>query len=81
VDKQKISCTIKALDLVIDRCENTVRHTGHTLLCWLSSPKLYIYRETPFCLVAEKSSETRYRVLKNRFLAFVIQLYRIMNAL
>ncbi|KAH7150656.1 hypothetical protein DER46DRAFT_628633 [Fusarium sp. MPI-SDFR-AT-0072] len=61
VDEQKISCTMKALDLVIDRCENTVRYTGRTLLYWLSSPKLYIYRETPFCLIAEKSSETQYK--------------------
>ncbi|EXM12652.1 hypothetical protein FOTG_18858 [Fusarium oxysporum f. sp. vasinfectum 25433] len=81
VDEQKISCTMKALDLVIDRCENTVRHTGRTLLCWLSSPKLHVYRETPFCLVAEKSSETRYRVLEKRFLAFVIRLHRMTNAL
>jgi hypothetical protein len=58
VDEQKISCIMKALDLVIDRCENTVRYTGRTLLCWLSSLKLYVYRETLFCLVAEKSSET-----------------------
>ncbi|KAJ9413909.1 hypothetical protein QL093DRAFT_2594845 [Fusarium oxysporum] len=81
VDEQKISCTMRALDLVIDRCENTVRHTGRTLLCWLSSPKLHVYRENPFCLVAEKSSETRYRVLQKRFLAFVIRLHRMSNAL
>ncbi|GKU11382.1 unnamed protein product [Fusarium langsethiae] len=72
---------MRALDLVIDRCENTVRHTGRTLLCWLSSPKLHVYRENPFCLVAEKSSETRYRVLQKRFLAFVIRLHRMSNAL
>ncbi|EGU84550.1 hypothetical protein FOXB_04933 [Fusarium oxysporum f. sp. conglutinans Fo5176] len=81
VDEQKISCTMRALDLVIDRCENTVRYTSRTLLCWLSSPKLHIYRETPFCLVAEKSSEIRYRVLQKRFLAFVIRLHRMSNAL
>ncbi|KAH7187774.1 hypothetical protein DER44DRAFT_680215, partial [Fusarium oxysporum] len=63
VDEQKISCIMKALDLVIDRCENTVRYTGRTLLCWLLSLKLHVYCETPFCFMAEKSSETRYRVL------------------
>ncbi|KAH7169495.1 hypothetical protein DER46DRAFT_624680 [Fusarium sp. MPI-SDFR-AT-0072] len=61
VDEQKISCTMRALDLVIDRCENIVHYTGRTLLCWLLSPKLHIYRETPFYLVAEKSSETQYK--------------------
>ncbi|KAJ0133136.1 Uncharacterized protein HZ326_23784 [Fusarium oxysporum f. sp. albedinis] len=67
VDEQKLSWAMRALNLVIDRCENTVRYTSRTLLCWLSSPKLHIYPETPFCLVAEKSSETRYRVLQKRF--------------
>ncbi|KAF4946561.1 hypothetical protein FGADI_11075 [Fusarium gaditjirri] len=77
----KISCTMKALDLVIDRCENTVRYTSRTLLCWLSSPKLHIYCESPFCLMAEKSSETRYRVLQKRVFAFVIRLHRMSNGL
>jgi hypothetical protein len=72
---------MRVLDLVIDRCENTVRYTGRTLLCWLSSPKLHIYRETPFCLMAKKSSETRYRVLQKRFIAFVIHLHTMSNAL
>ncbi|KAJ9419856.1 hypothetical protein QL093DRAFT_2639624 [Fusarium oxysporum] len=81
MDEQKLSCTMRALDLVIDRCENTARYTSRTLLCWLSSPKLHVYRENPFCLVAEKSSETRYRVLQKRFLAFVIRLHRISNVL
>ncbi|KAI8415992.1 hypothetical protein FOFC_02300 [Fusarium oxysporum] len=81
VDEQKLSCTMRALDLVIDRCENTARYTSRTLLCWLSSPKLHVYRENPFSLVAEKSSETRYRVLQKRFLAFVIRLHRMSNAL
>lgn len=81
MDEQKIPCTMRVLDLVIDRCENTVRHTDRTLLCWLSSLKLHVYRENPFCLVADKSSETRYRVLQKRSLAFVIRLYRMSNAL
>ena len=36
-DEQKASCNMGALHLVIDRCENTVRHTGHIILCWLLS--------------------------------------------
>ncbi|KNB04586.1 hypothetical protein FOXG_06642 [Fusarium oxysporum f. sp. lycopersici 4287] len=81
VDEQKLSCTVRALDLVIDRCENTVRYTSRTLLCWLLSLKLHVYREAPFRLVAEKSSETKYRVLEKRFLTFVIRLHRMSNAL
>ncbi|KAJ9413279.1 hypothetical protein QL093DRAFT_2512358 [Fusarium oxysporum] len=66
VDEQKLSCTTRALDLVIERCESTVRDTSRTLLCWLSIPKVHVYREAAFCLVVKKSSETGYRVLKKR---------------
>ncbi|KAH7147123.1 hypothetical protein B0J13DRAFT_584460 [Dactylonectria estremocensis] len=60
-DEQKISCIMGALDLVIDRCENTVRHTSRTILCWLLSARLQYFHDRPFSLVAEKNSEKRYR--------------------
>jgi hypothetical protein len=40
VHEQKLSCATRALDLVTDRRESTVRDTSRTLLCWLSIPKL-----------------------------------------
>jgi hypothetical protein len=30
---------IRLTDHVLDRCEDTMRHTGHTILCWLRSTK------------------------------------------
>ncbi|KAH7142264.1 hypothetical protein DER46DRAFT_640284 [Fusarium sp. MPI-SDFR-AT-0072] len=76
-DEQKISCIMRALDLVIDRCEETVRCTSHNLLCWLLSSRLQSRREIAFNLVAERSSEIRYRRTQKQFLAFILRMYRM----
>ncbi|EXK75881.1 hypothetical protein FOQG_19357 [Fusarium oxysporum f. sp. raphani 54005] len=78
-DEQKLSCILGAFESVIDRCENTVRCTSHNLLCWLLSSRLESRRENPFNLVAERSSEVRYRRIQKQFLAFVIRIYRMSN--
>ncbi|KAH7199165.1 hypothetical protein BKA60DRAFT_411898, partial [Fusarium oxysporum] len=76
-DEQKISCMMGAFDSVIDRCEDTVRYTSRNLLCWLLSSRLQSRRELPFSLVAEKSSELRYRRVQKQFLAFACRIYRM----
>ncbi|EXM15419.1 hypothetical protein FOTG_16213 [Fusarium oxysporum f. sp. vasinfectum 25433] len=76
-DEQKIACIMSALDLVIDRCEDTVRCTSQNLLCWLLSSRLQSCREVAFNLVAEKSSEIRYRRTQKQFLAFILRMYRM----
>jgi hypothetical protein len=76
-DEQKIACIMSALDLVIDRCEDTVRCTSQNLLCWLLSSRLQSRREVAFNLVAEKSSEIRYRRTQKQFLAFILRMYRM----
>ncbi|KAH7199034.1 uncharacterized protein B0J16DRAFT_360609 [Fusarium flagelliforme] len=76
-DEQKISCIMRALDSVIDRCEDTVRYTSHNLRCWLLSSRLQSRREIAFNLVAEKSSEIKYRRTQKQLLAFVLRLYRM----
>ncbi|EXM15585.1 hypothetical protein FOTG_16071 [Fusarium oxysporum f. sp. vasinfectum 25433] len=76
-DEQKISCIMRALDLVIDRCEETVRCTSHNILCWLLSSRLQSRREIAFNLVAERSSEIRYRRTQKPFLAFILRIYRM----
>ncbi|PNP51912.1 hypothetical protein FNYG_15872 [Fusarium nygamai] len=68
---------MKALDSVINRCEDTVRATSHDLLCWLLSSRLQSRRELSFKLVVERSSETRYRRTQKQFLAFVLRIYRM----
>ncbi|EXK25629.1 hypothetical protein FOMG_17728 [Fusarium oxysporum f. sp. melonis 26406] len=68
---------MRALDLVIDRCEDTVRGTSHNLLCWLLSSRLQSRREFAFNFVVERNSEIRYRRTQKQFLAFVLRMYRM----
>ncbi|KAH7169830.1 uncharacterized protein B0J16DRAFT_351622 [Fusarium flagelliforme] len=78
-DKQRISCITRALDFVIDRCEDTVRCTSHNLCCWLLSSRLQSRQEIAFNLVAESSSEIRYRRTQKQFLTLVLQVYRMLD--
>ncbi|KAH7231630.1 uncharacterized protein BKA55DRAFT_524254, partial [Fusarium redolens] len=71
--EQKISCILGALDIVVDRCENTIRRTSRFLLCWLNSTRLQYFHERPFSLVAEKSTERKYRNVQKRLLAFAFR--------
>ncbi|RFN54792.1 hypothetical protein FIE12Z_930 [Fusarium flagelliforme] len=70
---------MKALDSVMNRCEDTVRATSHNLLCWLLSSRLQSRRELAFKLVVERSSEIRYRRTQKQFLAFVLRIYRMLD--
>ncbi|EXK26248.1 hypothetical protein FOMG_17150 [Fusarium oxysporum f. sp. melonis 26406] len=76
-DERKVTFIMKALDSVINRCEDTVRATSHHLLCWLLSSSLQSRRELAFKLVVERSSEIRYRRTQKQFLAFVLRIYRM----
>ncbi|KAH7205208.1 hypothetical protein BKA60DRAFT_545465 [Fusarium oxysporum] len=76
-DERKVSFIMKALDSVINRCEDMIRATSHNLLCWLLSSRLQSRREFGFKLVAERSSEIRYRRTQRQFLAFVLRIYRM----
>jgi hypothetical protein len=69
-----------ASDLVINRCQNTVRHTSCLVLCWLLSAKPQSYHDRPFSLVAEEASERKYRILEQRLVAFVLRTYRMSTA-
>ncbi|EWZ78605.1 hypothetical protein FOWG_17175 [Fusarium oxysporum f. sp. lycopersici MN25] len=71
--EQKISCILDALDIVLDRCEDTISRTSRFLLCWLNSTKYQHFYEKPFSLVAEKSTEKKYRNVQKRLLAFAFR--------
>ncbi|KAF5259757.1 hypothetical protein FOXYS1_9615 [Fusarium oxysporum] len=73
-DERKVSFIMKALDYVINSCEDTVRATSHNLLCWLLSSRLQSRREFGFKLVVERSSEIRYRRTQKHSLAFVLSI-------
>ncbi|KAH6689252.1 hypothetical protein BKA61DRAFT_717673 [Leptodontidium sp. MPI-SDFR-AT-0119] len=76
-DEAKIALLIVAVDHVLDRCEETMQHTGRTILCWLRSTKPQTCYPKPFTLVALKSSKKKYRQLLKRFFAFTFCAYRM----
>ena len=76
-DQATIALLTKAVDHILDRCEDTMLHTGRTLLCWLRSTKPQTCYPKPFALVALDSSKKKYRQLLKRFFAFVFRAFRI----
>lgn len=62
-DKDKVRCFLGAIDIMLDRCEETAQHTSRVLLCWLVSSKLQTYRPQPFPLAIEENTHRRYRTL------------------
>jgi hypothetical protein len=76
-DEAKIALLMVAVDHMLDRCEETMQHTGRTILCWLRSTKPQTCYPKPFTLVALKSSKKKYRQLLKRFFAFTFRAYRM----
>lgn len=76
-DEQKIACILQALDPVLDRCEHTATNTSRSLLTWLVSSTVNVCDMRHFKLVAEDSSQQRYRSCWKQFLAFVFRAFRL----
>jgi hypothetical protein len=76
-DEQRLEALMPLVDRMFDRCEETVRHTSRSLLCWLRSTKPQSCYPKPFTLVALDSSKKAYRRRWKRFLAFAFRLYRM----
>jgi hypothetical protein len=47
---------MRLTDHVLDRCEDTMRHTGHTILCWLRSTKHHQARHSAELVQGAKSN-------------------------
>ncbi|KAH7487602.1 hypothetical protein FOMA001_g5860 [Fusarium oxysporum f. sp. matthiolae] len=62
-DEMKINEILNAVDVVIDRCKETVHSTSRNLLCWLKSNHPNILYSKPFTLVKHASSTIKYRSL------------------
>ncbi|KAK5292262.1 hypothetical protein LTR16_001987 [Cryomyces antarcticus] len=76
-DEHKIDGLMPIIDRMLDRCEETVRHTSRVLLCWLRSTKPQSCYPKPFTLVALDVSKKKYRRLWKRFFALVFRAYRM----
>lgn len=72
-DEQKLACILKAVDLMLDRCENTVRHSSRIVRCWLLTSKSCAYHPKAFYVMTEPSTRYRYRMAWKQFISFIIR--------
>lgn len=78
-DEQKLSCLVDAVGRMLDRCEETVRHTSRSLLCWLRSFDNDRCVPRPFSLTARDPSRKRYWRLWKRCIVFVFRSCRLLE--
>ncbi|KAK1973801.1 hypothetical protein LZ30DRAFT_609813 [Colletotrichum cereale] len=69
-DKTQLRYIVLVVDGLLDRCEDTVRHTDVSMRCWLCSLEPYRLYKAPFKLVCRLSSTQKYRGLIKRLLCF-----------
>ncbi|WXC64752.1 hypothetical protein SNK03_010563 [Fusarium graminearum] len=74
-DEQKIAAILVAVDMVMDRCEQTARTISRNLLCWLRSVRPYGCYAKPFTFVSKAASRTKYIWLLKRFIAMVFHAF------
>ncbi|KFA55189.1 hypothetical protein S40293_09892, partial [Stachybotrys chartarum IBT 40293] len=74
-DEGKITGILQAIDAVLDRCEEIVRHTSRNILCWLKSTRPRSSYPKPFSLICHDSTTKKYRWVWKRALVFAIRLY------
>ncbi|KFZ16365.1 hypothetical protein V501_02264 [Pseudogymnoascus sp. VKM F-4519 (FW-2642)] len=75
-DEKKIRQLMMALDRALDRCEDTMRRTGHPILCWLNSGSRNRFYQKPFSYLGRAATRQRYRRLFQRIIPF---LFRALN--
>ncbi|KAE8550154.1 hypothetical protein EYB25_006375 [Talaromyces marneffei] len=66
-----------AVDSMLDRCEETMRHTGRPILCWLRTLQLSPCYPKPFIFLARSASTSRYRRIWKRFMVFLFRCFRL----
>ena len=65
-DEQKIWQLMAALDRALDRCEETMRRTGHPILCWVNSGSRTRFYPKPFGFLGRAATRQRYGRLFQR---------------
>lgn len=78
-DELKIRQLMAAFERALDRCEDTMRYTGHPILCWLSTSSRFDQR--PFTFLGRAATRQRYRRLFGRFIPFLFRAYNIAPAI
>ncbi|KAE8551310.1 hypothetical protein EYB25_005194 [Talaromyces marneffei] len=76
-DERVIWRIAHAVDSMLDRCEETMRHTGRPILCWLRTLQLSPCYPKPFVFLARSASTSRYRRIWKRFMVFLFRCFRL----
>ena len=76
-DEQRIWHLTKAVEAVLDRCEETMRRTGRPLLCWLITTRPSPCFPKPFKFLGRETTRKSYRRWLKGFLAFVFRAWRM----
>lgn len=76
-DEEQIYHLIAILDTVLDRCEDTMRHTGQPILAWVKSHLVAESSPQPLSFLGTQQSRSRYRRTWKQFIAFVLRAFRL----
>ena len=76
-DEKYIFYLFSAIDLVLDRCEETMQHTGHHIRTWLKSHYGEQPSRQPFGPLGTRQSRHRYRQTWKKFIVFVLRVFRL----
>ncbi|KAL6789470.1 hypothetical protein GGI42DRAFT_367014 [Trichoderma sp. SZMC 28013] len=79
-DEKNIEALLKLVDVMMDRCEETVKQTSRNILCWLKGTRLLSTYPKPFSLVRQPSSTKKYRLLFKKALLLVFRVYRMSSS-
>ena len=72
--ERRLESILTALDGLFDRSEETYRHTGRPILCWLYSQHPTLGSRRPFRLVGRRTSMQKYRRAWKNFVLFLSRL-------
>ena len=75
IDEERLAVLGTAIDAFLDRCEDTVSHTDHSIRCWLRSHDPKRTYKAPFELPARKSTQQRYHHFWKRLIYFCVRVH------
>jgi hypothetical protein len=64
-----------AVDLVLDRCENTAQHSSRLVRSWLLTSRSNRFQPRAFSVMTEPGTSYRYRYIWKQFIAFIFRAY------
>jgi hypothetical protein len=76
-DERRLVLIGMAIDSFFDRCEDTVLHTDHSLLCWLRSQHFGKPYKAPFELPGRNATRKRYRAAWKKMIFFCIRAHLV----